>query len=52
MNCNLQKAEQVIKDDPNGSDLTDENYQLVLTLLSCEIKQLKDNILPIKVLRT
>jgi hypothetical protein len=38
MNGNLQKAEQIIKDDPNGDELTDENYQEVLTLLSSEIK--------------
>jgi hypothetical protein len=40
MDCNLQKAKQVIEGDQNGSELTDENSQVVLSILACEIKQL------------
>jgi hypothetical protein len=44
----LDQAQEIIRDDPNGSDLTDENYQEVLTLLSREIRELR-TILPKKV---
>ncbi len=40
MDCNLQKAEQIIEQDTNGKELTDKNYQEVESLLTCEIKQL------------
>jgi hypothetical protein len=40
MNSNLQKAERIIKQDTNGSDLTVENYLLVESLLTSEIRLL------------
>lgn len=39
--CNLDLAQEIIKEDPNGKDLTEENYQKVLTLIGSEIKELK-----------
>ncbi|MHA2068414.1 MAG: hypothetical protein ACXABY_28965 [Candidatus Thorarchaeota archaeon] len=41
MDCNLQKAEQILKEDPNGKELTDKNWQVVLGLLTCEIVSIK-----------
>jgi hypothetical protein len=40
MDCNLQKAKLIIELDTNGSDLTEENYLLVESLLTSEIIQL------------
>jgi hypothetical protein len=37
----LSKAEKIIKEDPNGKDLTAKNYKDVLTILTSEIKLLK-----------
>ena len=44
MDCNLQKAEQIIEQDTNGNDLTDENYRKVESLLTSEIRQLTTNL--------
>jgi len=43
----LEQAQEIIKEDLNGNDLTEENYQEVLTLLSREIRELR-TILPKK----
>lgn len=43
--CNLELAQEIIEKDPNGKDLTEENYQEVLTLLTSEIKALHQTIL-------
>ncbi len=48
MDCNLQKAEQIIEQDTNGNDLTEENYRKVESLLTCEIKQLTTNLTGVK----
>ncbi len=41
--CRLEQVHEIINKDSNGDDLTDKNYQVVLGLLSREIKELKNS---------
>lgn len=39
--CELDRARKIILEDPNGSELTSENYQEVLRIVDCEIRELR-----------
>ena len=40
MNTNLEQAQEIIKEDQNGEELSEENIQIVLSLLRKEVEVL------------